>query len=164
MSRHIEIQLDTFQLIWSLWLTGDSSEDDILRRVLKSLSSRDVSPASQERETDSTELKDGDLDEEEKKNGLIDIISPTSSSAGMFGKIRWVDDVVEALSRLNGEADLSQIYQKVQELRKQSNRPIVTSLKATIRQTIEAHSSDSESFQHRRDLFKHVGRGRWRLR
>jgi hypothetical protein len=57
------------------------------------------------------------------------------------------------------------IYRKVEEMRRAAGPSIVRSLEATVRQTIEAHSSDSDTFKPgSTNYFRHVGRGRWALR
>ncbi|PXW30386.1 UNVERIFIED_CONTAM: hypothetical protein DES50_108196 [Williamsia faeni] len=74
----------------------------------------------------------------------------------------WKDDVVDALRALGGEGNLSAIYEQVALLR--SPRP--KSWKATVRNTIECHSSDSDNFRGE-DLFYSVnglGLGNWGLR
>lgn len=80
-----------------------------------------------------------------------------------LGKIRWVDDVRAALVSLGGEASLNEIYKTVRRLRAEGGRSVPSSLAATIRRTIEDHSSDSENFRGN-DYFQKVERGVWGLR
>ncbi len=81
------------------------------------------------------------------------------------GKVRWVDDVAYSLKELGGAATLHRIYRKVEEVRKMAGRSVPKSLDATVRQTIESHSSDSENWnESREDLFVRVSRGEWALR
>lgn len=78
----------------------------------------------------------------------------------------WYDDVEQALKNLGGEAHLSSIYIEVEKIRKDAGRSVPTSLEATIRRTLEDHSSDSENFRGQ-DLFRIVrnkGDGEWALR
>jgi len=76
----------------------------------------------------------------------------------------WKDEIVDALSALGGEASLSDIYDQVAVQRSQ----LTPSWKATVRNIIECHSSDSNNYEHHRDdLFYSVnglGEGDWGLR
>lgn len=78
----------------------------------------------------------------------------------------WKEDIVLALEQLNGVASLKEIYDAVKLIRKSSD---TLSFKATIRKTIEDHSSDSKNFKgkNENDLFysvKGLGKGIWGLR
>lgn len=72
----------------------------------------------------------------------------------------WVEDIVTALTNLGGEASLSQIYSEIQLIRVE---PLPDNWKGSIRERIEAHSSDSKSFKST-DLFQKVDKGVWALR
>ena len=76
----------------------------------------------------------------------------------------WKQDVVKAMSDLNGKGTLDEIYEKVK-----NNRSIKLpkTWKAIIRQVIEAHSSDSDNYTNKEDLFysvEGIGHGVWGLR
>lgn len=131
--RSISVSTDTFARIWQLRAPGEESEEAILRRVL------------QERESDGSSAPE--------------VVKMRSS----LGKIRWVDDVVEALHRLGGEGPLDEIYRATRQLRRSGQRSEPPETEATIRRTLEDHSSDSANFRGK-NLFKLVGRGRWALR
>lgn len=76
----------------------------------------------------------------------------------------WVDDIVAALTNLNGMASLKDIYQEVRQVRPSSQH--IESLNATVRGTIERHSSDSAKYNNK-DLFfsvKGFRSGVWGLR
>ena len=82
-------------------------------------------------------------------------------------KVLWRDDIVDALQRLGGEADLAEIYAKVEQIREATGRTLPDSTDAVIRRELENNSSDSESFTGHRNLFRSVngiGGGRWALR
>ena len=79
------------------------------------------------------------------------------------GKVRWVDDIVSGLKLLGGEASLHEIYKTVERIRFSNARTIPRTFEATIRRTIEDHSSDSEIFKGE-DIFRKFSRGRWALR
>jgi len=82
-------------------------------------------------------------------------------------KTRWVDDVARALREMNGLAPLSQIYQRVKSIRQSAGRSVPESLEATVRRTLEDHSSDSDNYREGPDLFRMPqgrGAGIWALR
>ena len=72
----------------------------------------------------------------------------------------WVEDIEQALKNLGGQATLSLIYEEVKRIRKD---PLPTTWTSSIRERIEAHSSDSHNFKGK-DIFRKVGRGTWALR
>src|SRR5690606_19133509 len=72
----------------------------------------------------------------------------------------WVEDIEQALKNLGGQATLSQIYEEVKRIRKD---PLPVTWKASIRERIEAHSSDSRNFKGK-DIFRKVSKGTWALR
>ena len=49
-----------------------------------------------------------------------------------MGKIRWVDDVFEAIRRLGGSATLHSIYKEVEMIRQNAGRSVPKSLEATL--------------------------------
>lgn len=72
----------------------------------------------------------------------------------------WVEDIVQALKNLGGQATLYQIYAEVERIRKE---PLPDNYTANIRNCIETHSSDSSIFKGN-DLFKRVDKGVWAIR
>ena len=75
-----------------------------------------------------------------------------------------IEDVVRGVEQLNGIASLSDIYQQVRNIRPP---PHPQSFEAIIRGEIESHSSDSQKYAERGDLFYSVeglGSGVWGLR
>lgn len=72
----------------------------------------------------------------------------------------WVEDIIKALKNLGGQATLSQIYEEVKRIR---TEPLPETYKASIRERIEAHSSDSSNFKGK-DHFQKVEKGVWALR
>jgi hypothetical protein len=133
--RTIEVSTDTFAAIWRLRLPGESVENDVLKRVLSDFELQQL-------------RKEDDRDPD---------------GAEGLEKVRWVDDVVTALKKLGGMADLNEIYRVAENIRSKAGRSIPRTLEATIRRTLEDHSSDSANFRGK-DLFRLVGRGRWALR
>lgn len=79
----------------------------------------------------------------------------------------WRDDVRIALERLRGRASLHRIYKEVESIRRANGRSVPHSLEATIRRTLEDHSSDSHNYRGGPDLFcmpEGKGAGVWALR
>ncbi|MGE5952669.1 MAG: hypothetical protein ACM308_03470, partial [Qipengyuania vulgaris] len=134
----IEISTDVFSLIWAARQAGEETENDILKRVLGKEPTKTAAPKKSKDE---------------------------ANSKGK--KVLWRDDIVDALGRLGGEADLHEIYRKVTDIRKKEGRSLPPSVDAVIRRELENNSSDSESFTGHRNLFRSVngiGGGRWALR
>jgi len=76
----------------------------------------------------------------------------------------WKQDIIIALEQLKGKGSLDDIYDRVKSIR---NEKLPKSWHAIIRGTIETHSSDSEAYTKREDLFYSVdgiGSGNWGLR
>ena len=73
----------------------------------------------------------------------------------------WKDEIVSTLDALGGEAHLSEIYEHIEST---TLRKLARTWKATIRYTLQIHSSDTESFRGGEDLFRRIGRGYWGLR
>jgi hypothetical protein len=137
--RSIEISTKTFAAIWAQRIEGEETENEILERLFTK-----AQPPKEMK----VSITAKNLDREEFE---------------MLGKIRWVDDIVSVLRELRGEACLNDIYDEVRIKRKSAGRSVTKEYKATIRRTLEDHSSDSAN--HRSDdLFKLVDRGIWALR
>jgi hypothetical protein len=78
----------------------------------------------------------------------------------MANKQTWVDEIVGAFKALDGAARYDDLYEYIQRT---TTRKLTREWKATIRRTIEDHSSDSKNFRSS-DLFKRHGHGFWGLR
>ena len=72
----------------------------------------------------------------------------------------WVEDIVQALKNLGGQAHRKQILEEVKRIRKE---PLPERISEVIQRTIQDHSSDSTGFRGN-DLFRKVGNGVWALR
>jgi len=72
----------------------------------------------------------------------------------------WVEDIVQALRNLGGQAPLEEIYEEVKRIRK---KPLPATYKSSIRVRSEDFSSDSACFKGE-DLFRKVSKGVWALR
>ena len=158
--RSIHVDTNVFSLIWSLRKAPEKDENEILTRILTDVSLRRHSSE------DHLVKERSDASNREEKFELSTSKSKTSTSVDTLhsrGKVRWVEDVVQALRQLGGRASLGEIYKSVREIREAEGRGITKQYEATIRRTIEDHSSDSDNFRSV-DLFEKLGRGTWALR
>ena len=144
--REIKVDMDVFAAIWKHRVAGENSENEILRRLLLTETSDNEQEHFFKEEVKSTEAPE-----------------EVSMQLQPIGKVRWVDDIQAALIGLGGQASLQEIYKKVKEIRLRAGRSWTSEAEATIRRTIEDHSSDSNNFRGV-DLFKKVGRGEWAIR
>jgi hypothetical protein len=71
-----------------------------------------------------------------------------------------VEDIVQALRNLGGQATLGQIYDEVRRIRK---APLPGTWQASVRGRLENHSSDSIAFTGK-NLFRKIDKGIWALR
>ena len=77
----------------------------------------------------------------------------------------WLDVIIKALKKLGGEGKLEDIYKTIEELGyKKRSIERCSTWQNTVRQIIYDHSSDSESFRSRKNIFRHVERSVWALR
>jgi hypothetical protein len=75
-------------------------------------------------------------------------------------QISWVDEIVLAMKALGGAARSSDLYDFIEQT---TERQLTIEWKASIRRTIEDHSSNSKNFRSD-DIFEHVSHGHWKLR
>jgi len=73
----------------------------------------------------------------------------------------WKGEVMNALQALGGKANLSEIYDYIED---NTFRKLPDTWKATIRYTLQLYSSDTETYKGGEDLFRHLGRGYWGVR
>jgi hypothetical protein len=74
--------------------------------------------------------------------------------------MRWLDEIRAALGALGGAARYADLYEYIART---TDRELTAEWKATVRRTIEDHSSDS--LNHRAaDVFQKLGHGHWGLR
>ncbi len=74
----------------------------------------------------------------------------------------WKDEIVNALKALGGEANLTEIYDYIEN---NSHRNLPKTWQATVRYTLQLNSSDTATFKKGgTDLFQHLSKGRWGLR
>jgi len=169
--REIHIDTDVFSSIWALRIAGEENENEILRRILSEYSNKlEVNQVSEQREALQKERFQGAIGKsihfaktKEVKTSNSTLDTEASGGGTPIGKIRWVDDVREALKSMGGRGGLDTIYREVERRRKSGNRSMPRTLEATIRRTLEDHSSDSANFRGE-DLFANIGRGEWALR
>ncbi len=76
----------------------------------------------------------------------------------------WTDDITKALKKLDGFGSLNQINTEIQKIRGDNLSP---DWKAVVRRTIQQHSSDTASWNEKKDLYfsvNGIGKGVWGLR
>jgi len=82
-------------------------------------------------------------------------------------EMTWRSDVRKALEELGGRASLRRIYRETSRIRRAAGRSLPQSFDATVRRTLEEHSSDSLVYRGIHDLFwmpEGKGAGVWALR
>jgi hypothetical protein len=145
--RTIEVSTEVFARIWALRADREESEDAILRRVLAGTSDPKQTAASPDRSEATKPFYD---------RGPRTWSQPT-----------WATDLAEVLLARGGKARLQQIYDDVEKLRRAAGRSLPKSIEATVRRTLENHSSDSHNYTGGADLFcmpEGKGAGVWALR
>ena len=157
--RQIDVDLDVFSAIWANRLPLETSENDVLRRIL--LEWRDPSTSEQPPSPTLPASPTSSVGAEVKTSKLQP--KPETREESAMGKIRWVDDIEAALRTLGGRASLHSIYKAVEVRRREGGRSVPKTIDAVIRRTLEDHSSDSANFRGA-DIFALVGRGEWALR
>ncbi len=168
--RSIEVETSVFALIWALRADGEESENEILSRVLPDyMLVKDSETKSLTAESEGAHLSSESLSQAANTSESLEVKNSDKTLGHAFvketpmGKIRWVDDVFEAIRRLGGSATLHSIYREVENIRRNAGRSVPKTLDATIRRTLEDHSSDSANYRGT-DLFANVGRGEWAIR
>lgn len=143
--RSIEISTDVFSRIWALRQPGEDTEDAVLRRVLCE-GGREAAVR----------------DREGAKSASFYDRGPRT-----WSQPTWATDLAEVLQAAGGRARLQQIYDDVRRVRRAAGRSVPKSLTATVRRTLENHSSDSDNYTGGADLFcmpEGKGSGVWALR
>jgi len=77
----------------------------------------------------------------------------------------WIEDIIQAMKNLGGQAKYEDLYDEVKRVRNQS---LPKTWRAIVRNQVESHSSDSDNYrENRTDYFYSVygkGKGVWALR
>lgn len=153
--RNIEISTHVFALIWSHRRPGEETEDAILERVLSERGlAEDTSHVGE------GPVQGGEVPAEEVPNFY-------DRGPRTWSQPTWATDLAEVLLARGGKARLSQIYADVEKLRRKEGRSTPKSIGATVRRTLENHSSDSHNYTGGADLFcmpEGKGAGIWALR
>ena len=80
-------------------------------------------------------------------------------------KKTWVEWIIQAFNELGGKAVYDVLYDRIRDIR---TEPFSREWKATVRRTIETHSSDSDNYrENSTDFFYSVGgkgSGYWGIR
>jgi hypothetical protein len=74
---------------------------------------------------------------------------------------KWRPRIVAALKALGGEASLADLYAEIQ---RQANETLLGNWRSTVRQCLQYHCPESQSYLSHRPLFMHKARGLWALR
>ncbi|HOY79617.1 MAG TPA: hypothetical protein PLN33_17505 [Hyphomonadaceae bacterium] len=113
----------------------------------------------------------GEESEDQILARLLGVSGPrvATSKIAMKGrkKMRWIDDVEEAFRRLGGRAHYDELYASVRAIRAEAGRSLPPSTEAIIRREVENHSSDSDAYLGKRNLFvapEGLGAGVWAIR
>ena len=77
---------------------------------------------------------------------------------------RWVDDLVIVYGELGGQALDFVVYREMKQLRQRNGRSWPPSAHNAIRQTRQAHNSESPQYRGGADLFRMARPGLWRLK
>ena len=144
--RQIEISTDVYARIWALREAGEEDENSILQRVLFKpiLGESSGSPTAFSRHTEASDMH-----------------------VASIAKATWAHDLVSVLKAMGGKARLERIYDAVEKLRRANGRSVPRTLEATVRRTLENHSSHSDNYLGGVDLFcmpEGKGAGVWALR
>lgn len=76
--------------------------------------------------------------------------------------MKWIDEIKNAFIALGGDAPYHSLYSHIEQ---NTNRPLSSQWKASVRKIIEDHSSDSRNYNPNNfDYFRNLGRGHWGLR
>lgn len=144
--RHIEIDTGVYARIWALREAGEEDENAILQRVLFSgppgQPAHSAAPVSRQEEA-------------------------VEMHIASIAKATWAHDLVSVLKAMGGKARLERIYDAVEKLRRANGRSVPRTLEATVRRTLENHSSHSDNYLGGVDLFcmpEGKGAGVWALR
>lgn len=151
--RGIEVSTEVFARIWALREEGEETENAVLKRVLAMVPS---SPSDAALPALAPSIVQTPTAKPFYDRGPRTWSQPT-----------WATDLAEVLEALGGRARLQQIYDEVEKLRRREGRSVPTQLGATVRRTLENHSSDSHNYTGGADLFSMPdgkGAGVWALR
>ena len=72
----------------------------------------------------------------------------------------WIEELINVYNELGGSARYKEVYELIV---RRGNVNLTREWKASVRKTVEDHSSDSENFKSL-DIFKKIGKGHWGLR
>lgn len=75
----------------------------------------------------------------------------------------WLESIIQAFKNLGGEAKYDELYPEIKKIRLLNGINLTSQWKASVRRTIEDHSSDSNNFRSD-DVFRKLGYGYWGLR
>lgn len=138
--RSIEVTTEVFARIWSQRRDGEEDENSILARLLGVATNDEVA----------------------RQEGL-----EGENLSSKQNKVRWRDDVLDALNNLGGCAHLSDIYREVREIRLRHGRTVPTNANAIVRRELEQNCFEAGAYTGERNWFRSVeglGQGIWAIR
>ncbi|MBN8817719.1 MAG: hypothetical protein J0I80_03230 [Sphingomonas sp.] len=138
--RTIEVTTEVYARIWSQRRDGEEDENSILARLL-GVGTHDEAARQEGKESEN--------------------LSPKRD------KVRWRDDVLDALKNLGGRAHLSDIYREVREIRLRHGRTVPTNANAIVRRELEQNCFEAGAYTGERNWFRSVegmGQGIWGIR
>ena len=145
MTRQIDVSVDVFAAIWSARLPNETSEDEILRRLLKVEASQGSSVMHPNAAA---------VPSETEKNSDVKMKSHSKPDSK-----QWVDVLVWALSELGGRAHLSAIYEKTMQGRRALGVRITAQHDASARECLESHCRESSKFRGHELFWMPEGKG-----
>jgi hypothetical protein len=149
MWRKIEVQVDTFALLWAARIAGEATEDEIIARLVRDYLGSEPSQSVEAVPTDNVST------------------GRNAKASDRPRSEQWVHVLLWSLCKLGGEAHLSQIYRTAREGREALGKPIRRNHEATVRERLESYCSTSQNYKGIADLFwqpKGKGSGIWAVR
>lgn len=144
-----------------IFVSGDEKTDWFYQSVSQSLYPRFELVAEFVREADGKSFHIMKLSEFLNLQGVErQVIKEVEKIEEVQSFNRWVDEIVNAFKALGGKAQLSELYDHIENT---TSRDLPDTWQATVRYTIQLHSSDSDTYKGGRDLFKRLSRGYWAL-
>jgi hypothetical protein len=145
-----------------IFVSGDEKTDWFYQSVSQSLYPRFELVAEFERETKGRSFHIVKLSEFLNLQGVEKkVIEEVEEIEEVQSFSRWVDEIVSAFKALGGKAKYSELYEYIENT---TSRDLPDTWDATVRYTIQLHSSDSDTYKGGRDLFRRLGRGYWALK
>jgi hypothetical protein len=148
VNKQIVVGLDVFAHIWSQRLPHETTEDEILSRLLKVAS---VMPSGKSALS---------------KTPLSRAGAMLSANTAPLSK-KWREVLMWTLEQYGGRATLAEIYKTSREGRLALGLPVTAEHDASARECLESHCKESSKYRGKADLFympEGKGAGIWAIR